>query len=81
MKNKRFETNGKIGKMMTGLEWSQLLSVSVVNPTGWDSNESFADKNITKTEFLNRAANSVLIPKEKISRREASKMKQVLSEN
>jgi hypothetical protein len=81
MKNKRFETNGRLEKKMSGSKWCEALSVRVVTPSGWDSIESFHDKNIDKNEFLNRAANSVLIPSEKVSRREALKMKQILSEN
>jgi hypothetical protein len=58
----------------TGDLWALQLNINIINPTGWDSEKDFKSKKITREEFLNLAANSVMQWDKPISRREASKM-------
>jgi len=57
----------------TGNVWSKILKVDIVNPIGWNDEGHFFKKYITKEEFCNRAANSVVVPKKVVSRRDANK--------
>lgn len=57
----------------TGIKWSKVLNVEIVNPIGWESENDFTTLYVTKEEFCNRAANSVVVPKSVLSRRDAAK--------
>jgi hypothetical protein len=57
----------------TGNGWSKVLKVEIANPTGWSNESHYNTYFITKDEFCNRAANSVVVPKASISRRDAAK--------
>jgi len=57
----------------TGNVWSKVLKVEIVNPTGWSDSTHFIKTFITKDEFCNRAANSVVAPNLSLSRRNAAK--------
>ena len=58
----------------TGYEWSLELGLRIINPTGWNSEKDFKSNKLTKFEFLNRSANSVIEWDRDLSRREASKL-------
>ncbi len=75
---KKYEVNGRYEKM-SGVAWAKKLGISIVNATGWSSIDDYNKENIDRIEFFNRAANSVLIPMDKKTRREAEKMKQILN--
>ena len=57
----------------SGSVWSKILKVKIVNPIGWNDEGHFHKAYITKDEFCNRAANSVVAPKPVTSRRDAAK--------
>jgi hypothetical protein len=58
----------------TGNRWSKILHIEIVNPIGWESQNDYNTLYITKEEFCNRAANSVVAPQLKsLSRRDAAK--------
>jgi hypothetical protein len=57
----------------TGNTWCKILKVEIANPIGWNNETHFLKSYITKEEFCNRAANSVVIPKPVKSRRDAAK--------
>jgi hypothetical protein len=57
----------------TGKVWSKILKIDIINPSGWNDEGHFYKTYITKDEFCNRAANSVVAPKEQLSRRDAAK--------
>lgn len=56
----------------TGYQWSLFLMINISDPKGWNSVKDFKSIKIDRNEFLNRAANSVIIPNSNISRREAA---------
>ena len=58
----------------SGQLWSVLLRVHIVEPTGWDSINDFNHVLITKEEFCNRAANSVLKTVGASTRRDAARV-------
>jgi hypothetical protein len=58
----------------TGDKWATELGLNIINPTGWSNEKDFKSKKVTKIEFLNRAANSVMEFDRELTRREASKM-------
>jgi hypothetical protein len=64
----------------TGKEWADELGVQILEPRGWNSVESFESLLITRLEFCNRAAASVLKVEQATSRREAAKMLQKYKE-
>ena len=57
----------------TGVNWSKILNIEIVNPTGWESVNDYNTVYVTKDEFCNRAAASVVVPKSALSRRDAAK--------
>jgi hypothetical protein len=57
----------------TGYVWSKILNIEIVNPSGWESLLDYTNLYVTKDEFCNRAANSVVAPKVVTSRRDAAK--------
>ena len=64
--------------LKTGKEWSELLAIEIVNPTGWNKPEDFNNLKIQKTEFINRVMNSVYVPVKNKTRREINALKQQL---
>lgn len=62
----------------TGDKWSQILGISVENPTGWSCPKAYKSQLITRDEFLNRCSNSVIVPPENLSRSAASKLRREL---
>lgn len=58
----------------TGDKWASELGLNIINPTGWSNEKDFKSKKVTKMEFLNRAANSVMEWNKELSRREAGKL-------
>lgn len=52
------------------------MNIEILDPKGWDSVESFNNLFITKSEFCNRAANSVLKTKIAKTRCEAMQNRQ-----
>jgi len=58
----------------SGQEWAVKLKIPISDPKGWDSLNSFNHLLITKEEFCNRAANSVVKLEKAATRREAAEM-------
>lgn len=56
----------------SGKIWSQILNIPIADPTGWASVQDYEDRLITKEEFCNRAANSVVKLDKPLTRRAAS---------
>lgn len=44
----------------TGPEWASEFGFKIVDPKGWDGDKQFLNEKISKIEFLNRAACSVI---------------------
>ena len=61
-------------KKHSGQVWSIQLCIPILDPQGWVSINDFNHRLITKEEFCNRAANSVIKMEKELSRRAASKM-------
>jgi hypothetical protein len=61
-------------KKHSGQVWSIQLRIPILDPQGWVSIDDFNHRLITKEEFCNRAANSVVKVNKELSRRAASKM-------
>lgn len=57
----------------TGKEWGEILGVNILQPTGWVSEKQFLSELVTKIEFLNRAAVSI-VEKRDVSRRAVAKI-------
>ena len=59
----------------TGLDWSKELKLTIQNPLGWSNPMDFSSRAITKVEFFNRAANSVVKSNNAaMTRRDAAKL-------
>lgn len=61
---------------LTGKEWAEFLGLSILPPySGWFAEEDYLGNKISRHEFLLRASNSQIEYKEKMSRRDAAKLK------
>jgi len=59
----------------TGAAWSKELKLTVENPTGWSNPMDFSLTPISKIEFFNRAAGSIVKSNHAaMTRRDAAKL-------
>lgn len=64
----------------TGKEWSILFGINFETLDGWFSEKDFNEETLSRWEFLNRASQCKISQSGPISRRDASKYKQKLTQ-
>lgn len=60
----------------SGKAWAEKLNIPILDPKGWNSIGDYESRLITRAEFCNRAAASVLKVEHAATRREAAAMMQ-----
>lgn len=60
----------------SGKAWAEKLNIPILDPKGWNSIGDYESRLITRAEFCNRAAASVLKIEKASTRREAAAMMQ-----